>query len=64
MTASTSNQTTAAPRPEAKNWQELSSQFSVNSTELLSNWMAEQLAMLEKSQIRFVTKRSQLKSIR
>jgi hypothetical protein len=53
-----------APRPSVNHWSELSDRLPVASTADLSNWFDTQLAVLEKSQERFVTGRSLMKSLR
>ncbi len=58
------SKTPAAPRPEINHWSELSARLTVAATEPLSNWLDAQLADLEKSQERFITGRSLLKSLR
>jgi hypothetical protein len=45
-------------------WQELSERLPKTATERLSDWIDDQLAALEKSQERFMTGRSILKSLR
>lgn len=64
MTTSSENGTPSASRPEAKNWHEVSCQFSTLATVKFGDWMDEQLRKLEESQSRFVTHRSLAKSLR
>jgi hypothetical protein len=45
-------------------WQELSQRLPKTATERLSDWIDAQLADLEKSQERFMTGRSIMKSLR
>jgi|GEM_PF-1272859 len=58
------SKTPAATRPEANHWSELSDRLPVASTGPLSDWLDAQLVVLEKSQERFITGRSLLKSLR
>ncbi len=66
MTTSSDNNSKSplAPRPAVNHWTELSERLPVASTERLSDWLDVQLAVLEKSQQRFVTGRSLMKSLR
>lgn len=64
MTTSSDNRTPSAARPEAKNWQEVSSYLSTVATVKFGDWIDEQLKSLEESQKRFVTHRSIAKSLR
>lgn len=54
----------AATRPTGTHWQELTDRLPANAVQQLSDWIDEQLSALEKSQQRFVTGRSILKSLR
>lgn len=66
MTTSSDNnsQSPSAPRPKANHWNALSNRLPAASTEHLSDWFDTQFAILEKSQERFITGRSLLKSLR
>lgn len=58
------SKTPAVPHPETNHWSELSDRLSAAATAPLSDWLDAQLAVLEKSQERFITGRSLLKSLR
>ncbi len=64
MTTSSDNRTPSAPRPEAKNWSEVSSRLLPAATEKFAEWLDAKLEELEKSQKRFITSRSLAKSLR
>jgi len=64
MTTSSDNRTPSAPRPEAKNWSEVSSQLLPTATEKFADWLDTKLQELEESQKRFITGRSLAKSLR
>lgn len=64
MTTSSDNKTPSVPRPEAKNWHDLSSQFAPTATEKFAAWIDAQLLVLEESQKQFVTRRTIAKSLR
>lgn len=54
----------AATRPNGTHWKELTDRLPATAALQLSEWIDEQLAALEKSQERFMTGRSILKSLR
>jgi hypothetical protein len=54
----------AATRPNGTHWQELTERLPETAAQQLSDWIDAQLAALEKSQERFMTGRSILKSLR
>jgi len=64
MTTSSDNKTPSVPRPEAKNWHDLSNQFAATATEKFAGWIDAQLQLLEDSQKRFVTRQTIAKSLR
>jgi len=64
MTTSSDNKIPSVPRPEAKNWLALSSQFGALATDKFADWIDAQLHVLEESQKRFVTAQTIAKSLR
>jgi len=64
MTTSSDNKTPPVPRPEARYWQSFSEQLVPSATEMFAQWMDSQLAVLESSQKRFVTRQGFAKSLR
>ncbi len=63
MTTSSDNRSPAAPDPHGEHWVELSRRLPA-SVQTLDAWFDGQLAVLEKKQARFITKRSLKKSLR
>lgn len=63
MTTSSDNRTPSVPRPAGKHWDELTRRLP-KSVERLDAWFDGQLAVLEKKQSAFITKRSLKKSLR
>jgi hypothetical protein len=66
MTTSSDNNSKSplSSRTPVNHWTELSDRLPAASTERFGNWFDIQLAVLEKSQERFVTGRSLMKSLR
>lgn len=66
MTTSSDNDSKSplVPRPAVNHWSELSDRLPLASTEHFGAWFDTQLAVLEKSQQRFITGRSLMKSLR
>ncbi len=63
MTTSSDNRTPSVPRVAGEHWDELTRRLP-KSVERLDAWFDGQLAVLEKKQARFITKRSLKKSLR
>lgn len=63
-TSSDNSKLPTPPRPATDHWQELSDRLPAGDHERLSDWFDVQLAVLEKSQERFITRRAQMKSLR
>ncbi len=59
-----SSKPTAVAQPCGVHWEELTARLPAAAKQRLSDWMDEQLAALEKSQARFTTSRSLMKSLR
>lgn len=54
----------AVVQPRAAHWEALTARLPAVAKRQLSDWMDEQLALLEQSQARFMTNRSRMKSLR
>lgn len=54
----------AATSSSGTHWQELTDRLPATAAQQLSEWIDEQLSALEKSQERFMTGRSIMKSLR
>jgi hypothetical protein len=63
-TSSDHNSKSAAATSPGGHWQELTDRLPASKAEQFSDWIDAQLAALEKSQERFMTSRSILKSLR
>jgi hypothetical protein len=63
-TSSDHNSKSAAATTSGGHWRELTDRLPATKTVQFSDWIDAQLAALEKSQERFMTSRSILKSLR